>query len=78
MSPEQINMKKDPHSFSNPDEARVTHLDWKAKIDFNAKTIYATATWTINRGDKSEEIIFDTNDLDIEKVTFDNGSSAKF
>lgn len=75
---EQIDMKQDPHSFSNPDEARVTHLQWKAKIDFETKTIYATATWTIDRSGVSEKIIFDTNDLDVEKVTLDNDSSPKY
>lgn len=75
---EQINMKRDPHSFSNPGEARVTHLQWKAKIDFDTKTIYATATWTIDRSGNSEKVIFDTNDLDVEKVTLNNESSPKY
>lgn len=75
---EQINMKQDPHSYSNPAEARATHLEWTARIDFETKTIYATATWTIDRSDGSERIIFDTNDLDIEKVSFDNNNAATF
>ena len=38
---EQISMKQDQHSFSKPDDARVTHLNWKAKVDFDTKTIQA-------------------------------------
>ncbi len=75
---EEITMKRDPHSFSNPDEARVTHLDWKATVDFQTKTIHATATWTIDRSDGAEEIIFDSHDLEIEKVTLDDDNGPSF
>jgi len=37
----------DSHSFAKPNEARVTHLNWKAFIDFDTKIIKATATWSI-------------------------------
>ena len=38
-------MKKDQHSFSQPDKARVTHLNWKATVDFETRVIEAVATW---------------------------------
>ena len=28
------NMQSDPHSFSEPDKAKVTHLRWDAEVDF--------------------------------------------
>lgn len=75
---EQITMIRDPHSFSNPAEARVTHLDWQAKVDFDTKTIQAIANWTIDVNNGAGKIIFDTNDLDIEKVTLDNDNAPKY
>ena len=75
---ERITMNRDPHSFSNPDEARVTHLDWKATVDFQTKTIHATATWTIDRSSSAEKIIFDSNGLEIEKVSLDDDDDPSF
>ncbi len=71
-------MKRDPHSFSNPDEARVSHLEWKATVDFETKTIRATATWTIDRSDDADKIIFDTNSLEVEKVSLDDNENPEY
>jgi aminopeptidase N len=69
---EQISMKQDQHSFSRPDEARVTHLNWKANVDFGTKTIQAVATWNVETANDAQEIIFDTKNLTIEKILIDN------
>ncbi len=69
---EQISMKQDQHSFSKPDHARVTHLNWKATVDFDTKTIQAVATWNVETAKDAQEIIFDTKDLTIEKILIDN------
>ena len=69
---EQISMKQDQHSFSKPDHARVTHLNWKATVDFDTKTIQAVATWNVETGKGAQEIIFDTKDLTIEKILIDD------
>jgi leukotriene A-4 hydrolase/aminopeptidase len=68
----------DPHSFSQPAEARVKHLKWTSSIDFATKIISATATWTIEAGPDADVIIFDTKDLQISKVTLDGGSPTEF
>jgi leukotriene-A4 hydrolase len=75
---EPLSMKPDPHSFSNPNEAVVTHLHWKARVDFSTKKIDAVATWTIEQKDGATQIIFDTNDLHIQKVTVDSDSTAGY
>ncbi len=69
---EQASMKQDQHSFSKPDHARVTHLTWKAKVDFDTKTIHAVATWNVEVAPGAQEIIFDTKDLTIEKILLDD------
>lgn len=57
----------DPHSFSKPDNAVVTHLEWDAEVDFESKIINAKASWQIELN--GDEIHFDTRNLDIQKVT---------
>ena len=37
----------DHHSYSRPDEAVVTHLNWNAAVDFDTRVITATATYDI-------------------------------
>lgn len=72
-------MSQDPHSFSNPIDARVKHLNWKARLDFETKTIHATAIWDIETGTDTDLIIFDTKDLKIIRVWVDDStSSAQF
>ncbi len=63
---------KDSHSFSNPAEAIVKHLDLDIKVDFDTQTISGKACWTIDNIAKGTEIIFDENTLNITKVTLGN------
>lgn len=61
---ENVIPQKSEHSFSNPNEAFVTHLNWKAKIDLDNKRILATATWDITVVNPDvKEIVFDTRSL---------------
>lgn len=69
---------QDPHSFAVPDNARVTHLKWKANVDFATHIIKATATWQIETKEDADIIIFDTKGLSIDSVTIDDGQRADF
>ena len=72
-------LAKDTHSFSNPSEAVVKHLDLDIKVDFDTQTISGKASWTIDNTSKGNEIIFDENTLNITKVTLgDEEKVAKF
>jgi leukotriene-A4 hydrolase len=75
---EESTMKQDPHSFSKPAEAKVTHLSWKANVNFQNKVITAVASWKIETAPESDIILLDTKDLIIEKVTVDNEQPAEF
>jgi len=66
---EKATFVKDPHSFSNPNQAVVKHLDLDIKVDFDTQTISGKASWTIDNSSKGNEIIFDENTLNIAKVT---------
>ena len=61
----------DQHSLARPDEARITHPDWKAREDVDTRTISGTATYDISVAEGAERIIFDTHDLDIQEVLVD-------
>ncbi len=71
-------MLTDPHSYSNPADARVTHLLWKATVDFQSKVIRATARWEITISPGADLLTLDTKGLKISKVTLDEGTSAEF
>lgn len=75
---EKNTMTQDPHSFSKPSEAKVTHLSWKATVDFNEKKIAATASWNIEADPDADVILLDTKGLNIQRVTLDNEQPAEF
>jgi leukotriene-A4 hydrolase len=66
-------MNSDLSSHAKPEEAVVTHLDWDATVNFEDKTIAATATYTIHRVDPTaSKLCLDTSNLRIQSVlTFD-------
>jgi aminopeptidase N len=74
----KVNAIKDDHSFSNPSEAVVKHLDLDIKVDFETQSISGKASWEIDNIGKSGEIIFDENTLEISKVTLDDEKETSF
>jgi leukotriene-A4 hydrolase len=68
----------DPHSFSSPNQAVVKHLDLNLNVDFDKKILSGKATLDIEIKNNATQVILDTRDLHIEKVTFEDGSEAKF
>src|SRR5436190_9996181 len=72
------NSMKDPHSFSNPDEAVVKHLTLNLTVDFNKKILSGTAMLDVELKNNASQIILDTRDLNIDKVILADGTEAKF
>lgn len=62
----------DHHSFSKPDEAVVTHLDWKAEVSFEKKTLKSVATYQISNKKAVNEIHLDSRNLKIGSVSRDD------
>ena len=73
------NMKlaRDPHTYSDPNEAKVTHLEWEAAVDFDTRIITAVATYDIETSDDADDITLDINRLKISKVEVD-GKAVEF
>ena len=70
--------ENDVHSFAQPNDARVTHLHWRARVDFETKTIKAIASWTIETNPDTDIILLDTKGLNIEKITLDEDVPTTF
>lgn len=68
---------QDPHTYADPGQAVVTHLDLDLSVDFAKKQLQGTASWDIRRSKRSTEIVFDTRDMDILGVT-SAGEPLKF
>jgi len=64
------NTRRDIHSFSNPDQIRVQHLDLDCDVLFDQKILKGTATLSVERQvDRgAPPMILDTRNLHIEKV----------
>jgi len=66
----------DYHSFANPDEVRVKHIDLDLKADFDSKTIGGTATLTVTREKPgANTLILDSRDLTVERVEWLSGQN---
>src|ERR1700694_3306069 len=78
------NARRDIHSYSNPEQIRVRHLDLDCEVLFDRKILKGTATLSVERRVDSgaPPLILDTRDLHIEKVEIaeENGeySQTKF
>jgi leukotriene-A4 hydrolase len=59
----------DPHSYAQPDRAVVTHLALNLTVNFQKKVLTGKASWKIKVNQDAGEIVFDTRDLEIRKVT---------
>ncbi len=73
---EPRSLPMDPHSAARPDEAVITHLDLDLRVDMDARRIEGTATYDI-KADGARSIVFDTDGLEIQRVTLADGGVAK-
>ena len=62
---------KDIHSFAKPEKAIVKHLELDLNVDFSTQIISGKASWTIENISGGTEIVFDSRQLQIQKVTLD-------
>jgi aminopeptidase N len=68
---------QDIHSYSDPEQAAVKHLDLDIGVDFQAKRLEGTATWDLRRSKESDQVVFDTRDMEIKAVS-SRGKPLKF
>ena len=66
----------DTHSFARPDEAAVTHIHLNLNVDFTKRELQGFARLAIKNITGTSELILDTRDLSIERVTLDSAEKA--
>jgi len=64
----------DYHTFANVDEVVVTHIDLDLKVNFDEHIISGRASLHLNNITGADEVVLDTRDLTIERVTLDEGA----
>ena len=67
----------DPHSYSEPDKVRVTHLGLDLRVDFEKHRLRGTATWDLDRR-RGDAVVFDVRDMQIRGVTTEDGKLLPF
>ncbi|MGK2934859.1 MAG: M1 family metallopeptidase [Gemmatimonadaceae bacterium] len=74
----QRQLPHDPHSFAQPDTARVTHVSLDLTPDFTVKRLRGTARLAVVRTGNADSVILDIRDLTIKRVTTTGGDSLGF
>jgi leukotriene A-4 hydrolase/aminopeptidase len=69
---------RDQHTFARPEEVVVRHLSLQLNLDFDQKIASGSAKLDLDRKTKSNQVILDTRNLDIQSVTLDDGRKATF
>lgn len=69
---------RDAHSFSQPELVTVEHLALSLGVDFPAKRLVGSATLQIANHAGAERLVLDTRDLNVTRVTLDNGEETNF
>src|SRR4030095_12986529 len=69
---------KDPHSYSNPEQIKVRHVELDLEVSFEKKTLEGSATLTVERvtGSGDAPLVLDTQDLKIDPVETAQGSGS--
>jgi aminopeptidase N len=80
--------EQDPHSFARPGEAAVDHLALDLTVDFANRRLHGRASLRLRRpagtagtaaadsaAGRARTLVLDTRDLDIQRVTLDDGTT---
>ncbi len=58
----------DDHSFAEPDQVSVRHLDLELEVDFQRRVLRGRASWEVTRSHPTAQLTLDTRDLKITNV----------
>jgi aminopeptidase N len=66
---------QDPHSFARPEEVAVEHLVLDLTVDFSQRQLAGRASLRLKNNLGVDRVVLDTRDLEIRKVTLDDGKT---
>ncbi|HEX7185576.1 MAG TPA: M1 family metallopeptidase [Thermoanaerobaculia bacterium] len=69
---------QDPHSFARPAEVSVEHLKLDLGVDFDKRQLAGRASLRVRNRTGASRLFLDTRDLDVQRVTLDNGVTTRF
>ncbi|HEY4575700.1 MAG TPA: M1 family metallopeptidase [Thermoanaerobaculia bacterium] len=70
---------QDPHTFAHPEEVAVEHLALDLTVDFSRRQLTGRASLRLHNTAGATRLVLDTRDLDVRKVTLDDGrTEARF
>lgn len=64
----------DPHSRAQPGNVLVTHLELNLNADFEKRQLSGTATWDLENKGQAKELVLDTKDLNITRVSSEDST----
>ncbi|HEX9941715.1 MAG TPA: M1 family metallopeptidase [Thermoanaerobaculia bacterium] len=67
--------EQDPHSLARPEEVAVEHLVLDLTVDFNQRRLAGRASLRLNNKAGADRVVLDTRDLEIRRVTLDDGKT---
>ena len=67
-----------PHSYANIDEVHTTHLHLDLAVDFDRQVLQGSVLHNVHNEAGVEQMIFDVNGLEIEKVVLDETEETTF
>ncbi|MBL8923723.1 MAG: M1 family metallopeptidase [Myxococcaceae bacterium] len=70
--------RPDPHSYADDSQPRTRSFDWKASVDFDAKTLACEVTLHFTTPSGAGPLDLDTRGLSIDAVTTGDGSPLRF
>ena len=66
----------DPHSYADDSQLRTRHFDWKARVDFETKTLHGEVTLHFAQPSAATTLLdLDTRGLDVHGVQGEDGSA---
>ena len=68
----------DPHSYADDSQPRTKHFDWRARVDFETRTIDAEVTLQFAEPAKGGDLDLDTRALDLKSVTGEDGQALPY
>jgi aminopeptidase N len=68
----------DEHSFAEPNRVRVMHVDLDLAVDFERQVVAGTAALDLARPDPMAPLVLDQANLEIRRVTAEDGSEREF
>src|SRR6478609_1304025 len=71
-------MRLDPHSYNDAGQPEVTHVVWRARVDFAQRTLTATARLVLKTPAAGGPLDPDTRDLTIRAVRGADGAALPF